>query len=193
MKDSATTSMNPKYNRCRTSDASTIVSTNEADWMERASGKINKLLHKHACMRLCNLYADEQVAFENQQQSDDYVTTMDRMMQDMMMLDWSGGNGIDAGATTTTPGATAAGMLGRGVFLHHAAAATSCMQVELYRQFLFDEASVYDAYGDQWMTDDPETTEDDFTNRPPSLTSPPAIQGVPSHDTADSFVTQRTH
>jgi len=75
------------------------------------SKSLNKLLTKTgSCARLCSVYAEEQLAYENRQDSD-YVTSMDRILSE---------------AT------------GR--------AASSVLEVDLYRQFLFDEESVMESF-----------------------------------------------
>lgn len=74
------------------------------DWIEKAgtiSQAFNKLLAKSAC-KLCNVYVDEQVEFESQQE--DYKTTMAKAWMRSY--------------------------------------AKNSMEVELYRQMLFDEESV---------------------------------------------------
>mmetsp|Transcript_16278 Transcript_16278/g.21301 ORF Transcript_16278/g.21301 Transcript_16278/m.21301 type:complete len:153 (-) Transcript_16278:258-716(-) len=68
-----------RRNNFHHSDASTVLTTGDhSDWMERTGTKLGKFLSKSAC-RLCTVYADEQVEYEKRQE--DYVTTMDRMVQ----------------------------------------------------------------------------------------------------------------
>ena len=86
-------------------NAENMLNSNE-DWIEKAgsiSQAFNKLLAKSAC-KLCNVYVDEQVEFENRQE--DYKTSMAKA--------W-----------------------GRSY--------KPSMEVELYRQMLFDEESVVDS------------------------------------------------
>jgi hypothetical protein len=78
---------------------------NGEDWIEKAGSitqAFSKLLSKSAC-KMCNVYVDEQVEFENRQE--DYTGTMAK------------------------------------VWLR---AYKPSLDVELYRQFLFDEESVVD-------------------------------------------------
>lgn len=89
------------------------------DWIEKAgsiSQAFNKLLAKSAC-KLCNVYVDEQVEFENRQE--DYKTTMAKAW----MRSYK-----------------------------------NSMEVELYRQMLFDEESVVDSVSGR----DEETTLNAF-------------------------------
>lgn len=87
---------------------------NNEDWVSKAgdisqavSVGVSKLLSTSAC-KMCSVYAEEQVEFENRQE--DYKTTMAKV--------W---------LRTYQPS----------------------MEVELYRQFLFDEESVVDSVSDR--------------------------------------------
>jgi hypothetical protein len=108
----------------------TVTGGNNEDWIEKASSlsqAFHKLIAKSAC-KMCDVYVDEQLEFENRQE--DYYNTT-------------------TGTTTTTSMARA-----------WVKAYKPSMEVELYRQMLFDEESVVFSVSER---DDNEDEEGDKT------------------------------
>eukprot|EP00522_Entomoneis_paludosa_P004501 CAMPEP_0172476314 /NCGR_PEP_ID=MMETSP1065-20121228/70316_1 /TAXON_ID=265537 /ORGANISM="Amphiprora paludosa, Strain CCMP125" /LENGTH=147 /DNA_ID=CAMNT_0013234535 /DNA_START=270 /DNA_END=713 /DNA_ORIENTATION=+ len=147
-----------------------MTSPDQNDWMERTTGKmsrsISKLMHNNACFRLCSVYAEEQVEYENRQQDDYVVSGIDRMMQ------------------------SALGQVGK-----------STLEVQVYKQFLFDEESVLEGVRQEEEEEEVSLNHADCDSYGEEVSpsrrrgrSGMTIDGVKSQDTADdlTFLTQRS-
>ncbi|KAL7561421.1 hypothetical protein ACA910_009279 [Epithemia clementina (nom. ined.)] len=165
---------------------SSMVTNQGTDWMNRTGSKFTNLISNTTCVRLCSLYVDEQVEYEIRQE--DCVTTMDRMMSVVSSV---------GAASIMAPA--------------RAAAAAGSLEVEMYKQFLFDEESVLTSLSER----EDEDQEDDeqhllLTNartnsvhrqsggvRALTSSAHPQqrdLESVKSHDEEHmTIVTQRTH
>lgn len=98
---------------------------NNYDWIEKTATiqqALVSLITKTSC-RLCHVYTDKQLEFENRQALE--------QEQQRNSLVWNNnypGVGYNGGSDHS--------------FIPYAPAAATCLEVELYRQFLFDEESV---------------------------------------------------
>ena len=118
------------------SDASTIVTSQGSDWIHRPGNKFTKLISNTTCVRMCSLYVDEQVEYEIRQE--DCSTTMNRMVSVV--------SSVGAAGVLAAPAR---------------AAAVAGLDVELYKQFLFDEESVLTSLTEREDEDDHHHGDDD--------------------------------
>lgn len=178
----------------RRSDSSIVTSQQNGDWVNRTGSKFTNLISNTTCVRLCSLYVDEQVEYEIRQE--DCVTTMNRMMSVV--------SSVGAASMLAPARAVAAGAL----------------EVEMYKQFLFDEESVLTSLTEREEDEDDNNGGDDCDEDEEPLTaikrntvhrrnslSPRGREGgrafvshqrslplIKSHDEDHiSIVTQRTH
>ena len=145
---------------------SSIVASQPGDWVDGTgllSQTFTKLISNTTCVRLCSLYVDEQVEYEIRQE--DCVSGMDRMV-----------------SVVSSVGGAASNMLA----FHNG---NDGMDVQLYKQFLFDEDSVLTSLTEREEEDESlHADHDELIQMPRSLSK---SHGLPR--TAQAIQRRRQH